>query len=229
MPTQRLVRENPSWDYRRAHGELATLGIQITASTIWEVLTREGIDPAPERAATTWADFLRSQAHALLACDFIETLPLTGRRQYIPAVIEHATRRIRILGTTDHPTAAWVTRAARNLAIDLTDAQATVAYLIRDWDAKRPALFDQILADADIQVVRTGVRIPRMNALMERWVQTCRHELLDRTLIWNEHHLHRAPRQFELHYNNHRPTKRWTRQRPCAPSPKHSPPHVPPA
>ncbi|MFD8777183.1 integrase core domain-containing protein [Streptomyces sp. NPDC059916] len=165
----------------------------------------EGIDPAPDRAATTWADFLRSQADTILACDFIETITLTGQRQYILAVIEHATRRIRILGTTAHPTAARVTQTARNLAMDLTDANATLTYLIRHRDAKYPTLFDQILADSGIHVVRTGIRIPRMNAIMERWVQTCRHELLDHTLIWNERHLRHALRQFELHYNLHRP------------------------
>ncbi|MFJ8826872.1 integrase core domain-containing protein [Streptomyces sp. NPDC102467] len=201
----RLVRENPSWGYRRVQGELATLGIQIAASTVWEILTAEGIDPAPDRAATTWADFLRSQADALLACDFIETITLTGHRQYILAAIEHATRRVRILGVTAHPTTAWVTQAARNLTMDLADANVAVRYLIRDRDTKYPVLFDQILADAGIRVVLTGVRVPRMNAFMERWVQTCRHELLDRTLIWNERHLRHALRQFELHYNTHRP------------------------
>jgi transposase InsO family protein len=201
----RLVRENPAWGYRRVHGELATLGIQVAASTVWEILTAEGIDPAPDQAATTWADFLRSQADALLACDFIEAVILTGRRQYILTVIEHATRRIRILGTTAHPTAAWVAQAARNLAMDLADTNATITRLIRDRDAKYPALFDQLLSDVGIRVVLTGVRIPHMNAIIQRWVQTCRHELLDRTLIWNEHHLRHALRQFELHHNLHRP------------------------
>ncbi|MEU7306307.1 helix-turn-helix domain-containing protein [Streptomyces sp. NPDC007206] len=87
----RLVRENPSWGYRRVHGELATLGIRVAASTVWEILKNEGIDPAPDRAATTWSDFLHSQADAILACDFIETVTLTGRSQYILAVIEHCT------------------------------------------------------------------------------------------------------------------------------------------
>ncbi|MCF6476933.1 helix-turn-helix domain-containing protein, partial [Nonomuraea sp. MG754425] len=63
----RLVRENPSWGYRRVHGELTTLGIKVAPSTVWEILKQEGLDPAPERASTTWADFLRSQADALLA------------------------------------------------------------------------------------------------------------------------------------------------------------------
>ena len=79
--------------YRRVHGELATLGIKIAASTVWEILKVEGIDPAPDRARTTWAAFLRSQADALLACDFIEAMTLAGQRQYILAAIEHASRR----------------------------------------------------------------------------------------------------------------------------------------
>jgi hypothetical protein len=80
------------------------------SSAVWEILHDAGIDPAPQRASTTWASFLRSQADALLACDFFETATVTGAHLYVLAVIEHATRRIRILGATPHPTAAWVTR-----------------------------------------------------------------------------------------------------------------------
>jgi transposase len=167
----RLVRENPGWGYRRVHGELAMLGIKVAASTVWQILKDAGIDPAPERAATTWGAFLRSQADAILACDFIETVTLGGQRQYILAVIEHATRRIRVLGATAHPTATWVTQAARNLAMDLEDAGNTVKHLVRDRDAKFPALFDEVLADAGIEVILAGIRMPRMNAIMERWVQ----------------------------------------------------------
>lgn len=120
--------------YRRIHGELALLGITVAASTVWEILKGAGVDPSPDRAATSWAVFLRAQAEAILACDFIETVTLSGQRQYILAVIEHATRRIRILGTTTHPTASRVAQAARNLAMDLEDAGASIRYLIRDRD-----------------------------------------------------------------------------------------------
>ena len=65
--------------------------------------------------------------------------------------------------------------------------------------------FDEVLADVGNQVVLTGVRVPRMNAVMERWVGTCRRELLDRMLIWNQAHLLYAQREFEIHYNRHRP------------------------
>ncbi len=179
----RVARENPGWGYRRVHGELLVLGIKVAPSTVWEILREAGIDPAPERSATTWADFVRSQAEALLAADFIETVTLSGARLYILAVIEHASRRIRILGATAHPTAAWVTQAARNLVMDLQDVGSNARYLIRDRDGKYPGLFDTILADAGIKTVRSGVQMPRMNAIIERWVRTCRRELLDRTLI----------------------------------------------
>jgi hypothetical protein len=54
--------------------------------------------------------------------DFVETLTLTGQRQYILAAIHHTSRRVRILGTTAHPTHAWVTQAIRNLVMDRQDA-----------------------------------------------------------------------------------------------------------
>ncbi len=179
----RLARENPHWGYRRIHGELLALGIKVAASTVWEILKDAGVDPAPGRASCTWSDFLHSQADALLACDFLETVTLSGARLYVFAVIEHASRRIRILGATAHPTATWVTQTAKNLVMDLEDAGCRARFMIRDRDGKFPALFDTVLADAGIEVVLSGVRMPRMNSIMERWVQTCRRELLDRTLI----------------------------------------------
>jgi putative transposase len=88
--------------------------------------------------------------------------------------------------------------------MDLEEARTGVKYLIRDRDAKFPPLFDEILAQSGIQVVLSGIRVPRMNSVMERWVQTCRRELLDRTLIWNQRHLLHALRQYETHYNRFR-------------------------
>lgn len=135
------------------------------------------------------------------------------------AVIEHVGRRIRILGATAHPTASWVAQAARNLVMDLEDAGCRARFLIRDRDGKFPALFDTVLTDADIDVVFSGIRIPRMNALIERWVQTCRRELLDSTLVWNQRHLLHALREFEQHYNSHRPHQGIANTRPLRPLP----------
>jgi transposase InsO family protein len=135
-------------------------------------------------------------------------------------MIEHASRRIRILGATAHPTAAWVAQAARNLVMDLQDAGSQARWLIRDRDGKYPAEFDTILADAGIAVVRSGVQMPRMNGIMERWVRTYRRELLDRTLIWNQRHLMQALREFEAFYNQHRAHQGIANARPRQPLPE---------
>ncbi len=97
-----------------------------------------------------------------------------------------------------------MTQAVKNLVMDLEDVGAHAACLIRDRDAKYPALIDEILADVGIQSVFTGVRMPRMNSIMERWVLSLRRELLDRTLIWNAHHLRHALSEYERFYNEHR-------------------------
>ncbi|GAA2842633.1 hypothetical protein [Nonomuraea rubra] len=164
----RLVRENPGWGYRRVHGELAMLGIKVAPSTVWEILKQAGLDPARERASTTWADFRRSQADAILACDFIETATLGGQRQYVLAVIEHATRRVRVLGTTAHPSAAWVIQVIRNLVMDLDNVGCRARFLLRDRDGKFPALMNELLTEVGITMVLTGTPRPRMNSIMER-------------------------------------------------------------
>jgi hypothetical protein len=136
---------------------------------------------------------------------------------------QRATRRIRILVITAHPTASWVTQTARNLVIDLEDTGCQVGYLVRDRDSKYPALFDQLLADAGIGVVLSGVRMPRMNSIMERWIQACRHEFLDRTLIWNRAHLLQALREYEHHHNQHRPHRGMANSRLSVRCPTRSP------
>ncbi|MFI9597652.1 integrase core domain-containing protein [Nonomuraea sp. NPDC052265] len=88
--------------------------------------------------------------------------------------------------------------------MDLDDAGCWARLLIRDRDGKFPALMDEILAQAGIQTVLTGIRMPRMNSIMERWVQSYRRELLDRCLLWNERHLRHALREYEQFYNQHR-------------------------
>ena len=108
----RLARENESWGYRRIHGELAGLGVTVAPSTVWQILKDAGIDPAPRRDGPGWPEFLRSQAQGILALDFFTTDLLNGAKVYVLAVIEHGTRRVRVLGATEHPVQAWVVQQA---------------------------------------------------------------------------------------------------------------------
>jgi putative transposase len=166
----RLARENPGWGYRRIHGELAGLGVKIAASTAWEILKNAGIDPAPRRTGPAWSLFLRSQAEAILACDFFRADLLDGTQAYVLAVIEHASRRIRILGVTLHPTGEWTAQQARNLIMDLGEQAHRVKFMIRDCGSNYTAVFDAVLADAGIRTVLCNVPAPRMNAIAERWI-----------------------------------------------------------
>ena len=89
----RLSKENPTWGYRRIHGELATMGVTIAASSVWAILKRHGVDPSPRRSGPTWAEFLSAQAKGLMACDFFHVdtgaprgamLPEAGERPASP-------------------------------------------------------------------------------------------------------------------------------------------------
>jgi transposase len=100
----RLARENPTWGYRRVQGELARLGIRIAASTVWQVLQRAGVPPAPRRASETWRAFLRAQATGIVACDFVTVDTVFFRRFYVLVFIELQTRIVHVAGVTAHPT-----------------------------------------------------------------------------------------------------------------------------
>jgi putative transposase len=132
----RLARENPGWGYRRIQGELVGLGVSLAASTVWEILRREGIEPAPRRLESNWAEFLRRQAASILECDFLTVDTVFFKRFYILFVIELQSRRVHLAGITANPDGAWVTQQARNLLMRLDDEGVRARFLIRDRDSK---------------------------------------------------------------------------------------------
>jgi hypothetical protein len=127
------------------------------------------------------------------------------RRLYVFFTVEHATRRVRILGVTTHPTGQWLAQQARNVLIDLEDAGLRVRFLIRDRDARFTPAFDAVFTCLDADVIKIPVRVPVANAICERFVGSIRRELLDRILIVNTSHARTVLRKYETHFNTHRP------------------------
>ena len=199
----RLATENPTWGYRRIHGELARLGHHLAPSTVWAILKRHGIDPAPRRTGPTWTQFLTTQARGIIACDTFVVDTVGLRQLHVLFFIEHATRRVHLAGVTGHLTGSWCPQAARNLAMAIDVNR--YRFLIRDNATVFVAAFDQVFTTTRLDVIHTPPGAPRANATAERFVRTARTELLDHTLIWNEHQLRGLLIEYLAHYNDHRP------------------------
>ena len=209
-----MARENPRWGYRRIQGELVGLGHPVAASTVWKILKDAGLIRRLDGPAD-WRQFLSAQAHAILAVDFAHVHTAFRRRLYILVVIEHDRRLVHLAGITAHPTGDWITQQARNLLMDLGDRADRLRFLIRDRDSKFTTAFDAVFAGADLRIIRTPVRVPRANAITERFIGTLRRECLDHLLITGPRHLEVVLREYVQHFNTHRP-HRSLDQRPPA-------------
>ncbi|WP_236650023.1 helix-turn-helix domain-containing protein [Kutzneria albida] len=196
----RLATENRTWGVVRIQGELRRLGHRVAASTIRRILRSRRIPP-PSSRGDAWRTFLRAQANGVLAVDFFHVDTVALKRLYAAFVIEHRSRRVQLLGVTDHPTGAWVTQLARNLAADLESAGRRFTYLIRDRDAKFIAAFDAVFASLGVDVVCTAPQAQRMNAIAERWISSVRRECTDRILIIGRRHLRDVLDVYVEHYN----------------------------
>ena len=201
----RMATDNPMWGHRRVQGELARLGHQIAASTVWGILHDAGIDPAPRRNGPSWRQFLAVQASGILAVDFVHVDTVLLKRIYALIMIEHGSRRVHLLGISASPDGAWSTQAARNMLMELGERANAFKFVMRDRGGQVTEAFDAVLADAGIRVLKSSPQAPRANAICERMIATLRRELFDRILILGERHLRLFLQEFLAHYNGFRP------------------------
>jgi hypothetical protein len=201
----KIAKENPRWGCVRIEGELAKLGIRVSATTIRNLLRTARLGPAPRRNGPTWTEFLRAQAPGIIACDFFTVETAWLRTLYVLLFIELGSRRIHLSASTVHPDAAWVTQQARNLTMDLDDRSPAIRFLIRDRDTKFVGPFDEVFRSEGAKVIPTPIRAPNANAYAERVIETVRAECTDWTLILGRRHLDRTLRTYAEHYNRGRP------------------------
>ena len=203
----RLARENPRWGYQRIMGELKGLGVVVSATTIKKVLREHQLGPAGKRGGPSWRDFIRAQAHSMMAVDFFSVETVWLQRLYVLFFIEIGSRRVHLAGCTSHPDGEWVTQQARQVAWTFAEREGSVRFLIRDHDRKFTGSFDAVFEAQGARIIRTPVQVPEANGIAERFVRTVRTECLDWTLIVNAQHLERTLAVFVDHYNGHRPDR----------------------
>jgi putative transposase len=199
----RMGRENPRWGCIRIRGELAKLGIRVSATKIRTLLRANGLGPAPRRNGPTWSAFLRSQTTGILAFDFFTVETIMLRTVYVLFAIHLRSRRVHVLGVTGTPDSAWVTPQARNLTVG--ERLEGIRFVIWDHDSKLSGPLDEVFRSEGIRIIKTPIRAPRANAFAERWVRTVRTECLDWMLIFGRRHLERRLRAYVAHYNRARP------------------------
>jgi putative transposase len=200
----RLARENSHWGYRRIVGELKGLGITVSPTSVRKVLLAAGLQPAPERARSSWRVFLRQQAASALACDFLTVETAFLQRIYVLFFISLATRRVEYIACTTNPDGGWVAQQARNFLMQLGEDQP-FRLLIHDRAKKFSHAFNDVFRSEGIEGIRTPIQAPNANAYAERWVRTLRTDCLDRILILGRRHLEHVLRVYSRHYNEHRP------------------------
>jgi putative transposase len=201
----RLARENPRWGYERIVGELAGVGVGVSATTVAKILRQAGVSPAGARAQLRWREFLRAHADSIIACDFFTVETLWLGRLYVLFFLELGSRRVRVAGCTANPDGSWTAQRARQLAWSLCERATPARFLIRDRDSKFTRAFDEVFRSEGVEIIRTPFRAPKANAFAERWVGTVRRDCLDWLLICSRRQLERVLRVYVDHYNTHRP------------------------
>ena len=202
----RIAVGNPLWGYTRIRGALSNVGHIVGRGTIANVLAENGIVPAPERGARTWSEFLRAHWDVLAATDFFTVEVWTPRglvTYYVLFVIEVATRRVEIAGTTRHPNAAFMAQVARELT-GFDGFLEGKRILLLDRDTKFTAEFVQIIEDSGVRCLKLPHRSPNLNAYAERLVLSIKSECLDRLIFFGERSLRKAIREYLAHYHAER-------------------------
>lgn len=198
-----MAKNSSDWGCYRVKGELQRLGHRVGVTTIRRILRRAGVPPAPRRGGPTWAEFLRSQADAILAIDFFTVETVFLRTLYVLLYIEVGSRRVRFSPSTPNPTGGFLTQQARNMA--MAGDLEPYSFLIRDRDSKYSGPFDEVFRSEGIRVIRTPIRAPDANAFAERAIRTVKTEATDRMLFTGRRHLDRFLADYESHYNANRP------------------------
>ena len=194
---RRMAEENLDWGAPKIHGELWKLGFNVSERTVARYLQRIRRRGDPSKR---WLTFLRNHREVIVALDFFTVPTVTFKLLYCFFAIEHGRRKILHINTTCDPTAEWVVQQLR----ETFPETGQYRYVILDRDSKFDADVITFLKATGVKPTRTSIRSPWQNGTAERWVGSCRRELLDHVIPLNEEHLRRLIREYVRYYHEDR-------------------------
>jgi putative transposase len=192
-----MVAENPTWGAPRLHGELLMLGFEISDRTISRWMKRAPRNPEP---AKRWLAFLRNHREAIAAMDFFTVPTVTFSVLYCFFVISHNRRRILHFNVTKHPSSLWIVQQLR----EAFPFESASRFLLFDRDGKYGMEVPAVVRSLTIVPIRTSFKSPWQNGVAERWVESCRRDLLDHIIAVNERHLKRLLSEYVRYYHEDR-------------------------
>jgi putative transposase len=193
----RMVRENPTWSAPRVHGELLMLEFDLSERTVSRWMKRA---PGVPESAKRWLTFLRNHREAIASMDFFAVPTITFGMIYSFFVISHDRRHILHFNVTKHPTSLWVVQQLRE-AFPFGSAPR---FLIFDRDGKYGLEVPAAVRSLNMRPVRTSFESPWQNGVAERWVESCRRDLLDHIIAVNERHMQRLLSEYVRYYHEDR-------------------------
>ena len=193
----RMVAENPTWGAPRIHGELLMLGFDFSERTISRWMKRAPRNPEPARR---WRAFLRNQREAIAAMDFFTVPTIRISMLYCFFVMSHDRRRLLHLNVTRQPTSLWIVQRLR----EAFPFETAPRFLIFDRDRKYGLEVPAAVRFLKMSPIRASFESPWQNGVAERWVESCRKDLLDHIIAVNERHLRRLLSEYIRYYQEDR-------------------------
>jgi transposase InsO family protein len=193
----KMVAENPNWGAPRVHGELLMVGFDVSERTVSRWMRRA---PRDGEAAQRWRTFLHNHREAIAAVDFFAVPTVIFGLLYCFFIIAHDRRRILHFNVTRHPTSIWTAQQLRD-AFPYADVPRFVVF---DHDAKYGLEVPATIRAMSISPLRSSIACPWQNGVAERWVGSCRRELLDQVIPLNKRHLKRLLLQYVSYYHDDR-------------------------
>lgn len=208
----RMVTENPTWGAPRIHGELLMIGFDVSERTIsrWMGRTPENLE-----LARRWLGSLKNHREMIAAMDFFTMPTISLRLLYCFFVINHDRRIIAHFNVTQHPSSAWVIQQLR----EAFPLQIGTRFLVSDRDSKFSLEVAAAVGSLSITPVRTSFESPWQNGVAERWIESCRKDLLDHVIALNEAHLKRLLGEYVSYYHDDRTRLGLDKQTPTGRTP----------